>query len=88
MRRFEFDKNKSSSNERKHGISFEEAKLLWADPRAAKLEAIERNEKRYLLIAKLNNKHWSVIYTLGDKNIRIISVRRSRKNEVEFYESI
>ena len=84
---FEFDENKSVTNEAKHGISFEEAKKLWNDVNAVKLEAIERNEIRYLLIAVLYDKHWSAIYTYRGENIRIISVRRSRKNEVMFYES-
>jgi len=84
---FEFDENKSASNEVKHGISFEEAKKFWNDVNALKLEAIERNEIRYLLIAMLYDKHWSAIYTYRGENIRIISVRRSRKNEVLFYES-
>ena len=84
---FEFDENKSVTNEAKHGISFEEAKKLWNDVNAVKLEAIERNEIRYLLIAVLYDKHWPAIYTYRGENIRIISVRRSRKNEVMFYES-
>ena len=36
-------------------------------------------------IAKLNDKHWSAIFTLRGKNIRLISVRRSRKKEIELY---
>lgn len=44
-------------------------------------------ELRQLGIAKLNDKHWSAIFTLCGKNIRLISVRRSRKKEVELYET-
>jgi len=84
---FEYDQKKSELNETKHGISFEEAKKLWDDLNAVKLEAIERSEIRYLLIAKLYEKHWSAIYTYRGEKIRIISVRRSRKNEVLVYES-
>ncbi|WP_363323565.1 hypothetical protein [uncultured Psychrosphaera sp.] len=39
------------------------------------------------MIAFHNGKHWSAVITYRDINIRIISVRRSRTNEVEFYES-
>jgi uncharacterized DUF497 family protein len=44
-------------------------------------------ESRYLLIGKLDNKIWSAIFTLRTKKIRIISFRRSRKNEEEIYKS-
>jgi hypothetical protein len=87
MRKFEYDTTKSESNETKHCISFGAAQELWNDPNAVTLEADEYGEARYLLIAKLYDKHWSAIFTYRQLNIRIISVRRSRKNEVKFYES-
>ena len=40
-----------------------------------------------LLIGKIDEKHWSAIITRRDENIRLISVRRSRDEEVELYES-
>lgn len=85
---FEYDENKSITNEVKHGISFGEAKELWNDPKALVLPATDINEKRFLLIANLKGKCWSAIYTHRGKNIRLISVRRARKNEVDCYESI
>jgi len=39
-----------------------------------------------LLIGKIDGKFWSAVVTYRDGNIRIISVRRSRKEEVELYE--
>lgn len=87
MRKFEYDISKSEKNETKHGISFEAAKALWNDADAVTLESDQRGEIRYLLIAKLYDKHWSAIFTYRQLNIRIISVRRARKNEVKFYES-
>ncbi len=44
-------------------------------------------EIRFLVIGTINQKHWSAIITYRGKNIRIISVRRSRIEEVNFYES-
>ena len=55
---FEYDRDKSAENKRKHGIDFEVAQ-----------------------------KHWSAIITRRGDNIRLISVRRSRDEEVEIYES-
>ena len=87
MREFEYDISKSLSNEDKHGISFEAAQKLWSDPEAITLEGYEQDEIRYILIARLYDKHWSAIFTYRQLKIRIISVRRSRKNEVNVYES-
>lgn len=84
---FEFDKNKSTSNLRKHGISFEEAQKLWSDPNCLVIPAKISDEKRYLLIGETNNKIWSAIFTIRSTKIRIISVRRSRKNEEKLYKS-
>ena len=87
MCEFEFDDNKSLSNKEKHGICFVEAQKLWHDPEALSLKALDRGEDRFLLIGKLRNKYWSAIFTYRGSKIRLISVRRSRKDEVVVYES-
>ena len=84
---FEFDKNKSESNKRKHGISFESARKLWKDPHRVEVSAIWVEENRILLIAKLEKEIWAAIYTLRNKKIRIISVRKARNNEKKVYHS-
>ncbi|MGD8782573.1 MAG: BrnT family toxin [Ignavibacteria bacterium] len=61
--------------------------LIWADPDRIIIPAKNVNEPRYLIIGKINNICWSAIYTIRKENIRIISVRRSRENEKEIYES-
>jgi len=83
---FEYDINKSNSNQFKHGINFEEAQDLWLDDNLVQIPSKNTDEERFLIIAKLNNKCWTAIITYREKNIRIISVRRSRKEEEEFYE--
>jgi len=45
------------------------------------------DEKRFLIIAKISDKYWSTIITYRNEKVRIISVRRSRKEEIEIYES-
>ena len=82
---FEYDPNKSERNKHKHGIDFEEAKYLWLDPRRIEIEARTVGEVRKLLIAELDGTIWSVVFTIRNRNIRIISVRKSRKNEKEIY---
>jgi len=84
---FEFDLEKSLQNKNKHGIDFYEAQMLWQDPDRIEIPAKDLDELRYLLIATFKDKFWSTIYTYRKDKIRIISVRRSRKNEKEIYES-
>lgn len=83
---FEFDPNKSAANKQKRGIDFVEAQALWDDENRIIFPARTVDEKRFILIGLINEKHWSAIYTIRDENIRIISVRRSRKEEVKLYE--
>jgi uncharacterized protein len=85
--KFEFDINKSKSNQSKHGIDFELAQLLWLDPDLLEVPARTFGEPRYLVIGKIFNKHYSAIITYRDEAIRIISVRRSRKEEIILYEN-
>ena len=83
---FEFDLKKSLSNKDKHGIDFKEARALWNDPHLLEIEARSTDEPRFLLIGKIGTQHWSAVVTYRDGKIRIISVRRSRKEEVVLYE--
>ncbi len=84
---FEFDNSKSEINKEKHGIDFIEAQLLWEDSDRVEIPARNVDEPRFLMIGKIADKHWSGIFTYRGEKIRIISVRRSRREEVEFYES-
>lgn len=84
---FEFDPKKSLSNFVKHGIDFVQAQLLWEDSNLLSIQAKEIDEPRTLFIDKINEKYWSAIATLRQENIRIISVRRARNNEIELYEN-
>jgi len=84
---FEYDPDKSAENKRKHGIDFDEAQALWADSALMEIPARTTDEPRWLLIGRIKDKHWSVVITRRSENIRLISVRRSRDEEVAIYES-
>jgi len=84
---FEFDQNKSLANQAKHGIDFVEAQILWGDNDRLEIPAHTSDEPRVLFIGKIVSKVWTAVVTYRGKNIRIISVRRARKSEVELYES-
>lgn len=87
MSAFEFDLKKSLSNLHKHGIDFVEAQKIWQDPNCIEIKAKFKDEPRALVIGMIENKHWSAVITFRGFNIRIISVRRSRTQEVAIYES-
>ena len=87
MNSFEFDTAKSESNRAKHGIDFVGAQGLWNEPMLLGIPAKTDDEPRYLVIGLIDGKHWSAVITYRETRIRIISVRRSRSEEVSLYES-
>jgi uncharacterized protein len=87
MNSFEFDAAKSESNRTKHGIDFVEAQGLWNDPMLLEIPAKTDDELRYLVIGLIDGKHWSAVITYRGENIRLISVRRARTEEVALYAS-
>ena len=84
---FEWDEVKSTSNLAKNGIDFDTAKGLWADPFLLEVPARPLDEPRWLVIGVLNKKFWSAVITRRNGVVRLISVRRSRTEEIEIYES-
>lgn len=83
----EFDPKKSDSNKKKHGIDFMEAQELWKDADLLEIPGKTTDEARFLVIGKIAGTHWTGIMTYRNDNIRIISVRRARNEEIELYES-
>jgi uncharacterized DUF497 family protein len=87
MIEFEFDERKSATNLEKHGINFIDAQLLWLDPDLLEIPARTDDEPRFLVIGRIDFLHWSAVITYRTTKVRIISVRRSRSEEVLLYES-
>ena len=83
---FEFDSAKSAMNKQKHGIDFLEAQALWNDPNALGLPARIDAEHRMAVVGKIGEQHWTAVITYRGDNIRIISVRRARREEIVIYE--
>ena len=82
---FAFDPEKSQQNRDKHGIDFVEAQGLWEDTKSKVILARSENEIRLMRIGILKGKFWSAIYALREGRVRLISVRRSRNSEEEYY---
>ena len=83
---FEFDKDKSLANRAKHGLDFVEAQALWSDDRLLEIQARTDDEPRFLVVGRIAGVFWSAIIAYRSSRIRLISVRRSRPEEVVLYE--
>ncbi len=85
---FEYNPDKSRVNKDKHGIDFEEAQSLWEDVDLVEVQAnTVEDELRMMAIGKIGDRHWSAVTHKRANVTRIISVRRSRTKEIEYYES-
>ncbi|MBE9063450.1 BrnT family toxin [cf. Phormidesmis sp. LEGE 11477] len=88
---FEWDGQKARQNERKHGISFEEAKTAFEDTNARLLYDPDHSqeEERYVLLGVSTVLRILVVchvYRYGDDTIRIISARKANKQEKQQYQ--
>lgn len=86
LMQFEYDPDKSATNRDKHGIDFDEALALWDDPYLIEAPANVTNEPRFLAVGMIGARHWTAVYTYRGDRVRIISVRRARKQEIDYYE--
>jgi uncharacterized DUF497 family protein len=57
------------------------------DPNRIEIPARTTPEPRTLVIALWRGKHWSSVVTARSPNVRIISVRRARQEEIAIYEN-
>ena len=76
---------KSATNQAKHGMDFVQAQALWDDPWLVEVPARTAGEPRWLVVGRIGKLHWSAVVTYRDRRVRIISVRRSRTEEVKLY---
>ncbi len=83
---FEFDEAKSRANKVKHGIDLVEAQALWLDEMLVEIPARTEDEQRFVVVGLIADKHWSAVITYRGQRVRLISVRRSRVEEVAIYE--
>jgi uncharacterized protein len=85
MIQFEFDPDKSAANLAKHGIDFVMAQDLWMVFGVTGRLPFPK-EERWLRVGRRDEEHWSAVFTLRAGRVRLISVRRARKDEVESYD--
>jgi uncharacterized DUF497 family protein len=88
--RFEWDEKKNASNQRKHGVSFEEAESTFADERGRLIADPDHSdeEDRFVLLGASARLRVLIVchsYRDGDM-IRIISARKANRSEQTRYE--
>lgn len=87
---FEWDRDKGESNIRKHGVSFNEAISVFADPFALTFDDPDhsRYECRYLTFG-VSSLHRLIVvsHTARGTAVRIISARRATPRERRIYEN-
>ena len=91
--RFEWDEAKNLSNQRKHGLSFEEAAAVFRDPLQVSIQdRIENGEERWQTFGLVDALLLVMVaHTIREEDqaetvVRIISARRADRKERRFYE--
>ena len=84
---FEWDDNKAKANERKHGVSFEEARVCFYDDSAVRAPDAREfyGEDRIVIIGMTDTNMLVVAYTNRNGRIRIISARKAEPYERRRY---
>ncbi len=86
---FEWDPKKSKQNFQKHGVTFEEATVIWQGICLAveDIARTSRGEKRSATIGMISGKIYTAIWARRQESIRLISVRRSRDGEKKAFKN-
>lgn len=88
--KFEWDEHKNQINQRKHGISFSEAKTVFYDQEALVIDDPDHSEEedRFIILGLSHRANLLVVchcYRASDTVIRLISARKATKTERRFY---
>lgn len=81
-----WDPAKNRTNQRKHGISFDDAEAVFQDPdRIDDYDDREYGEERWIVIGQVNSVIIYGIYTIRYGGIRLISARKATSHEQTRY---
>jgi len=89
--RFEWDEAKARVNQRKHGVAFEDAVLVWSDPfHLLRFDRFEHGEERWHALGMAGETVIMLVvhtYPNDDEDrVRVVSARRATKTERRAYE--
>ena len=73
------------SSTRNPAMNTNAIQAIWQDVMRVEIPARTTDEPRWLGVGLIDGKHWSVVVTYRGPQVRIISARRSRKEEAALY---
>lgn len=85
---YEWDETKRLINLEKHKLDFMDARLVFDGRPAIHAPSPKEGETRYISVALIGSKLYSVVWTWRGENRRIISFRRARHGEENAYQKI
>lgn len=83
---FEWDEDKRRLSLKKHGLDFRDAAEIF-DTEYLRLPGRNDIEIREIAVGYLNGTYMAVVFTMRDEVIRIITVRKARRDEREAYDA-
>ena len=84
---FEWDERKRLTNLEKHGLDFFDTEAVFESPHMV-IPSAYHSEQRFLAVGMLDGRFVTVVYTMRDDAIRIISFRRLRHEERRKYQAL
>ena len=86
---FEWDPAKAAANERKHGLGFQIAIVVFSDPNWLDLDVTREadGESRRKAVGRIGEHVFTLVYTRRDAVVRLISARRANVQELKEYDA-
>ena len=82
---FEWDENKRAKTLKERGLDFRDARLIFDGRLVVHIPAFKNDEPRFVSVAKIGEKFFSVVWTWRGDRRRVISFRRARDGEEKTY---
>lgn len=84
---YEWDEAKRQTNITKHHVDFcDIEKFVWESAHILEDNRFDYRERRWLALGYINERVYSIAFTLRDEVVRLISLRKANKREVKLYE--
>ena len=86
---FEWDPAKAAANERKHGLAFQVAIVVFSDPNWLDLDVTREadGESRRKAAGRIGEHVFTLVYTRRDAVVRLLSARRANVQELKEYDA-
>ena len=85
---FEWDEAKRQKNLKKHCLDFRDARVIFDGRPVVHVSSHKNNEARFVSVAQIEVKFYTVVWTWRAERRRIISFRRARDGEEKAYREI